>query len=149
MGTFSVTPTVAEGLLGNTGGSLAAQVGSGANLVIYAGTPPTNANTALSGNTVLATLALASTPFSSYTFNASGGPNANGAAVATLGSISSATAAATGTATFWRILTSGSTALLQGACGTSGSDMNLNTTAVTAGSTVSITSGTISLPTGP
>lgn len=148
-GTFSITSAVAEGMLGNTGGTLAAQIGSGANLVIYSGTAPANAGASLSGDTVLATLALSSTPFSGYSFNSSGGPDANGAAVATLGTVTSATAAATGTASFWRIVTSGGTAIMQGACGTSGSDLNLNTTAVTAGSTVSLTSGTISLPTGP
>lgn len=136
-------------MLGDTGGTLAAQIGAGATIVLYSGTAPTNANTALSGNTALATLAMASTPISGFTTNATGGPNANGAGVATMGTITTATASATGTAVFWRVLNSGGTCILQGGCGTSGADLNLNTVAITAGSSVSISSGTISLPTGP
>jgi hypothetical protein len=147
MGTFSVTPTVAEGMMNTTG--FATSLGSSPSIVIYSGTPPTNANTALSGNTALATLACSATPISGVTFNSSGGPDANGTAVATFGAITNATAVATGTATFWRLLTSASTVIAQGSVGTSSADLVLNTTAITSGSTVSITSATISLPTGP
>lgn len=145
VGTFSITPAVAQAMLT----ALGTQIGASATLVMYNGTAPTNANTALSGNTALATLALSASAFSGYSFNATGGPNANGAEVATMGAITNATASATGTAVFWRILTSGGTAILQGGIGTSGADLILNTTSITSGSTVSITSGTISLPTGP
>jgi hypothetical protein len=37
----------------------------------------------------------------------------------------------------------------QGECGTSGKELNLNTTAITTGSTVSVTSATTDLPKGP
>ncbi len=40
-----------------------------------------------------------------------------------MGTIAGATVAATATATFWRLLTSGSTVIMQGSCGTSGTDM--------------------------
>lgn len=144
-GTLSITSAVALSELT----ALVTALGASPNLVIYNGTAPTNAGTALSGNTVLATLACAATPISGYSFNATGGPNANGAEVATFAAIANATAAATGTATFWRLLTSGGTVIMQGSCGVSGTDMILNTTAFTSGSTVSVTSATISQPTGP
>ena len=63
------------------------------SLVLYSGTAPTNAKTALSGNTVLATHTLAG-------FTESAG-------VITANAIASETIAATGTATFGRILISG------------------------------------------
>ena len=57
---------------------------------------------------------------------------------------------ATGTATFFRILTQNAgTVTAQGNVDTSAADLILNTTAITAGSTVSITSATITLPEGP
>jgi hypothetical protein len=141
MGTFSITEAVAAGMLSGT--PFATSLGTSPNLVIYSGTPPTNARTALSGNTVLATLPCAATPISGVADNGSTG------VVATYAAIGSATASATGTATFFRHLTSGGTVIDQGAVGTSGADCNLNTTAITAGSTVSITSDTMTLPYGP
>jgi hypothetical protein len=141
MGTFSITPTVAEGMLNSTG--FAEALGASPTLRIYAGTPPANAAAALSSNTLLATLACAATPISGWTDTGTAGR-------ATYAAIASATAAATGTATFFRHLKSdGTTVLDQGAVGTSGADCNLNTTAITSGSTVSITSDTMDLPYGP
>lgn len=141
MGTFSITPTVAEGMLNATGFEEA--IGTSPTLRIYAGTPPASAAAALSSNTLLATLACASTPISGVT-------DTGTAARATYAAISSATAAATGTATFFRHLKSdGTTVIDQGGVGTSGADCNLNTTAITSGSTVSITSDTMDLPYGP
>lgn len=73
------------------------------SLVIYSGTPPANAKAALSGNTVLATHTLAG-------FTESVG-------TVTANSIASETIAATGMATFARVLVS-STAEWQGIIGT-------------------------------
>lgn len=141
MGTFSITPTVAEGMLNSTG--FAEALGTSPTLRIYSGTPPANAAAALSSNTLLATLACAATPLSGFSDTGTAGR-------ATYAAITSATAAATGTATFFRHLKSdGTTVLDQGAVGTSGADCNLNTTSITAGSTVSITSDTMDLPYGP
>ena len=54
---------------------------------------------------------------------------------------------ATGTASWFRMVTqSGGSTIADGSVGTSGCDLNLNTTAITAGSTVSITSFTITMP---
>ena len=64
--------------------------------------------------------------------------------VLTLNAITSDTSAnATGTATWFRITTSGGTARIDGNVGTSGSDLNLNTTSIVSGATVAVTSFTI------
>jgi hypothetical protein len=65
--------------------------------------------------------------------------------VLTLNAITSDSSAnATGTATWFRIVQSGgSTHVLDGNVGTSGSDLNLNTTSIVSGATVSISSFTI------
>jgi hypothetical protein len=108
-------------------------VGSNALIRIYSGTPPANVGTALAGNTQLAELACSAT----FAPGASGG-------VLTLNAISNDTSAdASGTATFFRILTSGGTAIVQGTVGTSGADMNLSTTTFSTGLVVSISSFTI------
>jgi hypothetical protein len=96
---------------------------------IYAGTQPANANTALSGNTLLVTLTFSSTAFGSP----SGG-------VLTANAITSGVAVGTGTATFARILESdGETVVMDVTVGISGAGINLATTAIVAGATVPIT----------
>jgi hypothetical protein len=142
MGTFSITYAAASGMLNATG--LATALGASPHVRIYNGTPPANAAAALSGNTMLAELVCAATPISGYSDNGT-------AAVATFGAIATeASANATGTAAFFRIVnSSGATTFFQGGCGTSAADMILNTLAITAGSAVSITSATISWPYGP
>ena len=101
-------------------------------LSIYTGTQPTNPDTALSGNTLLAQLALSSTfaPGSS-------------AGVLTANTITSATAGNTGTATWGTLTTSGATRKVDFSVGTSGADLNLNTTSIVSGASVSVTSLTI------
>jgi hypothetical protein len=141
---FSLTSTVAQGMLNSTGLAESIDAGTAAVINIYSGTAPTNADTALSGNTLLAQLTCNATAFSGYS-------DTGTAARATFAAITSDTSAdATGTATFFRILTqSGGTVIAQGSAGTASADLILNTTAITAGSTVSITSATIDLPKGP
>lgn len=108
-------------------------IGSSGLLRIYSGTPPANADTALSGNTLLAELALSAT----FAAGASSG-------VLTASAIASDTVAdATGTASFFRLTTSGGTAKVQGTVGTSGADLNLNTVAIQANATVSVSSLTL------
>jgi hypothetical protein len=54
-------------------------------------------------------------------------------------------AAATGTAAWFRAYKSdGVTGVLDGSVGTSGSDLNLNTTSIVSGATVAVTSFTVS-----
>lgn len=99
-------------------------------LRIYGGTPPADANAALSGNTLLADLTLGATAF---------GAAANG--VATANAITSDSSAdATGTATFFRVLESDLTAVVfQGTVGVSGAELNLSSVSVIAGGPVSVT----------
>ena len=107
-------------------------IGTSGNLVIYSGTQPTNPDTGLSGNTVLATLPLSAT----FAAGASGG-------VLTANTITSATASATGTATFFSLQTSGAVRIVDGTVGTSGSDLNLNTVSIVSGANVAVSSLTI------
>lgn len=104
--------------------------GASAVLDIYNGTRPATGGTA---TTSLATL----------TCNATFAPASSGG-VLTLNAITADSSAnATGTATWFRIKTSGGTFVMDGDVGTSGSDLNLNSTSITSGGTVSITSFTI------
>lgn len=108
-------------------------IGTSGLLRIYSGTQPTNPDTALSGNTVLAELALSST----FAAGASSG-------VLTASTITADSSAdATGTATFFSLLTSGGTRKVDGSVGTSGADLNLNTTSIVLGAQVSVSSLTI------
>lgn len=121
----------------------AIDAGTAAVINIYSGTVPANADAALSGNTLLAQLVCSATAFLNIT-------DTGTAARATFAAISPDTSAdASGTATFWRVLTQNAgTVILQGTVGTSNADLILNTTAITAGSQVSITSATIDMPEG-
>ena len=106
--------------------------GSGAIIHLYNGSQPANANTAISTQTLLVSL----------TITGSFGTDSNG--TLTLGTVTDGTAVASGTSTFFRITKSDdSTVVMDGSVGTSGADLNLNTTTIASGQTVSITAGTI------
>lgn len=106
---------------------------SAAQLRIYDGTVPTNVNTALSSNTLLAQLTMSDPAFGSAT-----------AGVATASAITSDTSAdATGTASFFRLgsVNSGTfTAVIQGNVGTSSADLILSSVSITSGGTVAVSS---------
>lgn len=100
---------------------------AGATLSIYDSTRPATGGAA---TTLLATLTFSTTSFPAA---ASGTMTAN--------AITSDTSAdATSTATWFRVADSDATFVFDGDVGTSGSDLNLNTVAITAGATVAITS---------
>lgn len=141
---FYITNAVAQGMLNATGLGEAIDAGTAAVIEIYAGSVPANADAALSGNTLLAQLTCSAAAFSGFSDTGSAGR-------ATFAAITSDSSAdATGTATFFRILTQNAgTVVAQGTAGTATSDLILNTTAITSGSTVSITAATIDLPEGP
>ena len=108
-------------------------------LRFYSGTQPATADTALSGNTLLAELTFAATAFPSAT---------NGVAVANAITQDSS-ANATGTATFARALASnGTTVVADFTVSTSGADINLVTTSITATQVVQITSFQLTQPKG-
>lgn len=104
--------------------------GGSALLNIYSGTRPATGGTA---TTLLAQL----------TCNATFAP-ASSAGVLTLNAIASASASATGTASWARLYKSdGTTFVMDLSVGTSGADINLNSTALASGATVSVSSATI------
>jgi hypothetical protein len=71
----------------------------------------------------------------------------NTGGILTLDTIASDTNAdASGTATWFRVTDSTGAFVLDGSVGITGADLNLNTTAITAGDTVSITSFTLTAP---
>jgi len=125
-----------------------ALVGSGpGNVEIFAsggGGQPATTLTADAG-TKLSTL-----PMSSTAFTASTSTTSNGLATATASTITSDTsAAASGVADYFRIKTAtGGTTIYQGNVGTSGCDLNMNTTTINSGDTVAITSLKLTLPCG-
>lgn len=107
-------------------------------LRLYSGTRPTNPDTALSGNTLLAELTFGST--------AAAGASSGTATFNAITADSSADAS--GTCTFARCFQSnGTTALIDLEVGTSGANINLNSTSISSGASVSISSFTLSLPT--
>ncbi|MBP6728225.1 MAG: hypothetical protein KA129_01280 [Microthrixaceae bacterium] len=104
--------------------------GGSALLSIYDGTRPATGGTA---TTLLAQL----------TCNATFAPSASGG-VLTLNAITTDSSAnATGTASWFRITTSGATHIVDGNVGTSGSDLNLNTLSIVSGGPVAVSSFTI------
>jgi hypothetical protein len=120
--------------------ALATALGASPLIKIYSGTFPATADASGAGLTLLATLTCSATPFPAAA------QNSGVSAVATFNAITSATAAATGTATTFRLTTSGGTVIGQGSVGAGSGDLNLNTTSITSGSTVAITSATITQP---
>jgi hypothetical protein len=106
--------------------------GTGALINIYAGSQPANANTAISGQTLLVTL----------TVSGSFGTDSNG--TITLSTVANGTAVATNTATFFRITKSDTTTVvMDGSVATSDADLVLNNTSIATGQVVSISAGTI------
>lgn len=116
----------------NAMSDLVTELGTTPYLIIYSGTPPANCAASATG-TELAALPC-SNPF---------GTVSSGALTAS--TITSTSATGTGTAGYWRLCTSsaGTTCIIQGLVGTSGSDLNLNSTSIASGQTVAVTSFTI------
>jgi hypothetical protein len=108
--------------------AITTRAGNAALLRIYDGSRPATGGTA---TTLLAELTCG-TPFAAAAVDG----------VLTLGAITQDSSAnATGTATWFRIVQSnGTTHVLDGNVGTSGSDLNLTTTSIVSGQPVSVTS---------
>jgi hypothetical protein len=103
-------------------------------LRLYSGTPPANASTALSGNTLL--VEVTPTPAS-----------ASSATKDMLGGAKSGTASASGTASFYRLYDSaGTTCHEQGTVGTSGTDLIIDSTTIASGQTINFNSWTKTEP---
>lgn len=116
-------------------------LGTGAALLrIYAGSVPADADAALGAQTLLAELTMSDPAFGAAA-------DLNPGARATASAISDDTSAnATGTATFFRMVQSDGTSEIQGACAVSGSELNFNSTAISSGAIVSVTSFTVTVP---
>ena len=114
-----------------------AGVGAG-TIDVRTGAQPANANDAATG-TLLATFTLADPAFT--------GPVAG---VMTLDAtpVLSTTGVASGTAGWFRMFDSTGATVLDGAVSTVGAELNLNTTSISIGLTVEITSGTLTMPAG-
>lgn len=115
-----------------------ADAGAGAATIeIRTGSQPANANDAATG-TLLATLTCADPAFGS----ASTG-------VATLAGVPLSTSGvAAGTAGWFRMKDSTGATVMDGSVGTSGAELNLNTTTISVGVTVQVTSGAVTMPAG-
>jgi hypothetical protein len=118
-----------ETLRNNRLDEITAAIGSSGLLRVYDGTQPAGPDTAVSGQTLLAELALSTT--------------AAGAASSgqlTFSSISDDTSAdASGTPTWFRITTSGGTGVVDGSAAVGSGDLNFNAAIVATGN-VSVTS---------
>jgi hypothetical protein len=118
-----------------------ANAGTAAVINIYSGSVPADADASIGASTLLAQLTMNATAFGAA---ADANPNATITAAAITDDSS---ANATGTATYFRILTQDAgTVIAQGTVGTATSDMILNTVSITSGSVVSITSFVITVP---
>lgn len=108
-------------------------------LRIYDGTQPTNADTAVGSQVLLAELRFGNPAF-----------GAASAGVATANAITQDSSANnTGTASWFRALKSdGSTVLFDGSVGASGCNLNLNTTSIVSGAPVSVTALTFTAQKG-
>jgi hypothetical protein len=125
-------PSYATSLRNTRQDAITSAVGNGGSLRIYSGTPPANAGAALSGNTLLAQHTTGS-PFAST--------SSNGVLSPTLPA--DVTIAASGTASFYRVLTSGGTSIIQGSVGTSGAELIVPNTTYSSGATSKITAWTM------
>jgi hypothetical protein len=111
------------------------------------GNQMTQINTAAGTNAVItlyngarpATGGTATTALGTLTCNSGGFGTVSGA-VLTASAITNGTASATGTATWARLTSSGGTFVADMDVGTAGSDLNLNTTSIVSGATLSVTS---------
>lgn len=112
--------------------AITTQIGASGKVRIYSGVRPATGGAA---TVLLAEDALSAT---SAPAAASG--------VLTFNAITTANATATGTASWFRVLTSANVAVIDGDVAVSGSDMNLNTTAIVSGGPVAISSWTLTAP---
>lgn len=110
---------------------ITSRAGASALLRIYDGSRPATGGTA---TTLLAEL----------TCNATFAPAASGGTLTLNAITQDSSANATGTATWFRLVQSnGTTLVFDGSVGTSGADLNLNTTSIVAGAAVAVSSAVI------
>lgn len=140
LGTYYKVQTAVVGgtaiVLGTPGGAATPYTGTTSGTATAGSRPATPDTAPAVGNTKLAHLPLSATAFAP----ASGG-------VKTANAITSAAAIGTGTCTWFRAVKSDTTTgVIDGSAGTSGSDLNLTSTAIVSGTTVQCTSWTVTMP---
>lgn len=113
----------------------ALDVVNGGKLRIYDGTQPTDADTAIGAQVLLADLALNATAFAA----ASAGSKTANAITA------DSSADASGTASWMSLLTSGNIRKMDGSVGTATSNLILNSVAISSGANVSVTSLSVTM----
>jgi hypothetical protein len=106
---------------------------------IYSGTVPADVDTAITDQTLLATLNLSNTAFGAAADD-------TGSAKATAASVTSAAAGASGTASFFRATNAAGTAVIQGTVGTTAADLILDSVVISSGATVAVSAWTFSVP---
>lgn len=115
--------------------NIVSSIGNAGVLRIYDGSQPASPDTAV-GAQVLLSSHTCGTPFAPASTSAH-------PSVLTANAIGSATAGNTGTAAWFRIVTSGATAVVDGSVGTATADLILNSVSITSGQTVNITALTV------
>lgn len=114
----------------------AIDTGGAGSIRIYDSTIPTDADTAVGAQVLLA-----EPTFGATAFGAASNGVANANAIG-----DDASADATGTAAWFRIVNGAGTTIMDGTVGTTGEDLNLNTTSIVSGATVSITAFSVTMP---
>ncbi len=115
---------------------ITSSVGTSARFRVYSGTVPTNCAAGIGAATLLVDLPCTA----AFAAAAASG-------VLTANAITQTNAVAGGTASFFRIYDSAATTCyVQGLVGTSGSDLNLNTTTIASGGPLQMTGLTITAP---
>ena len=129
---MALTPKLANAQASRAADAVCVRLNNG-YLRIYDGSQPTDADTAIGAQNLLAELRWNATAF---------GAASNGVATANALTADSS-ADNTGTATWFRALESdGTTVVFDGSVGTSGANLNLNSVAISAGAAVSVTAYT-------
>ena len=112
--------------------------GSGPGLLrIYSGTQPAGPDTAIGAQVLLAETDLSDPAWAAAS---------SGVKVLDVTPIPDGVGLAAGTATWFRMVDSAGVAVIDGSAGTSGTDLILNTAAITIGVAVEITAGSITMP---
>ncbi len=113
-------------------------------LRIYSLTQPTDANTAIGAQVLLAEFTMNATAFAA---SVASGSAPNRVATATANAISNVNAVATGTATWFRLLKSDATTVLfDGSVGLSASDLIMTDVSLTTGEACSVSTFTVTNP---
>lgn len=128
---------IAQNTASTEANALVGSFSNSSTIKIYDGSQPSTPETAVSTQTLLATVTL---PASSAFGAASAG-------VITAAAITSVTISSTGTAAWFRwVKSDGTTVIADGSVGTSGADLNLNSTSLSAGASLTVSSFTFTVP---